>query len=109
MQLLNIYICIAGWLAWNFFKWSYEKDKYDDRDEHFPFKQYCYKSMDNWLASLFLIPVLLIIGYKGFSLDALASLDVAHLQWSDTYYLMSGFITELGMESYKKWLKKKSS
>jgi hypothetical protein len=52
-----------------------------------------------------MIPVLLYIGYKGLGIEgAFLSIDVEKLEWSDLYYLGSGFFTEaviFGIKKYK--------
>lgn len=93
-RLMNITIALVGWLAWNFLLFMMEKDKYDDQEKDFPFTEYRKKNWDNWLASLFMVPILLYFGYKGLGLDVLGVVDVSHLKWTDAYYPASGFFTE---------------
>ena len=40
MDILNFYVTILGWLAYNVIMFSIEKDKYDSTHTTFPFKQY---------------------------------------------------------------------
>jgi len=100
---MNIIITIAGWIAWNIIIFRIDKDQYDDRKEEFPLWQYAKQSYDNWLASLAMIPVLLIMGYKGFGFNVFSAIEIQHLEWSDAYYLGSGFFTEALIFAIKKW------
>lgn len=106
MDLLNIYISLIAWLAFNLIKFTIEKDKYDDQDAVFPLKTYIRKTWDNWLASLFMIPVLLWIGYRQLNIvaDPLSE-HVSTIVWNDLYYLLSGIITEIVIDRYKAWKK----
>jgi hypothetical protein len=99
---MNFIISIIGWLAWNVIVFRIEKDKYDDKGEHFPFSKYFSETWDNWLASLFMIPILLYLGYKGLGINAFGIIDIEHLNWSDAYYLGSGFFTEAAIYAIKK-------
>ena len=100
---MHIFITLAGWLAWNTIIFRIDKDKYDDRNEAFPLKQYVLQSYDNWLASLFMIPVLLYMGYKGLGFNVFSGIGMDKLEWSDAYYLGSGFFTEAVIFAIKKW------
>jgi len=101
---MNLLITIAGWFAWNAIIFRIDKDQYDEQDKPFNLKQYALQSYDNWIASAGLIPVLLWIGYKGLGIPgALLSIDIEKLEWSDLYYLGSGFITEAIIFGIKKW------
>ena len=104
--LHNYHIALIGWLAWNVAVFSFTKDDADDANLAFDVKSYAKTHWDNWLASLFMIPVLLIIGTKQLGMDALAALEIK-MKWSNLYYLGSGFITEAAKFSYKKWRKSK--
>jgi len=90
---------IAGWVAFNFLALSLYKD---DNEKTFALKSYAGEHWDNWLASFFLIPVLLFIGAKGLNI----TIDEKHLEWNDLYYVGSGFITEALKMAYKKWKSK---
>jgi hypothetical protein len=92
---MNILLAFLGWLAWNIGLFSYEKDKYDDRNESFSLGDYAKKFYDNWLLSLVCIPILIIAGLKGLGLDAIPIDDFKHLQWNDLYYLGSGALAEI--------------
>lgn len=92
---MNILLAFFGWLIWNFALFSMEKDKFDDAGQEFPIKPYLKKYWDNWVLSLFAVPVLIILGIKGLGLDAIPVDDLQHLRWSDAYYLGAGAITEI--------------
>jgi hypothetical protein len=102
---MNILITVIGWFAWNAIIFRIDKDQYDEKGIDFPLKQYALQSWDNWLTSACMIPVLLYIGYKGLGIEgAFLSIDVEKLEWSDLYYLGSGFFTEaviFGIKKYK--------
>jgi hypothetical protein len=101
---MNILIALAGWFAWNAIIFRIDKDQYDERGESFNLKQYALQSYDNWIASAAMIPVLLYLGYKGLGIPgAFLSIDVDKLEWSDIYYLCSGFATEAVIFAIKKW------
>lgn len=100
---MNFLISLAAWLAWNTIIFSVEKNKYDDEEKEFPFKAYAMKTYDNWLSSLFMIPILLFLGYKGLAIHPMAVLGSEPLQWDDSYYLGAGFFTEAVMYGIKKW------
>lgn len=102
----NLAITFWAWFAWNVLKFSFDKDGYDDTGKMFPFKEYKNAHWDNWIASFVMIPILLFVGSKQLGLDALGQIDMKGLKWSDWYYLLSGFITELIKDRYKKWKKK---
>jgi len=100
---MNILVTLAGWAAWNIIIFRIDKDQYDDKKEDFPLWQYTKQSYDNWLASLAMIPVLLYLGYKGLGFNVFSAIEIQHLQWSDAYYLGSGFFTEAVIFAIKKW------
>lgn len=104
---MNFLISIAGWLLWNAIAFRIEKDNYDDQEKEFPLRLYVYRSWDNWITSLFMIPVLLFLGYKGLNLNPLAVFGTEEIGWNDTYYLGAGFFTEVVMYAVKKWKKAK--
>ena len=89
---------IAGWFAFNLIALSLYKD---DNEKTFSLAPYAGEHWDNWLASLFLIPVLIFIGAKGLAIE----IDEKHLEWNDLYYVCSGFFTEALKMAYKKYLK----
>lgn len=101
--IVNLLAALAGWLAWNVLLLSIEKD---DNEKTFSLKTYALEHWDNWLASLFLIPVLLFFGYRGLGLGVV---EMDHLKWSDAYYVCSGFATELVKTIWKKWKAKNVS
>lgn len=103
---MNFLFAIAGWIVWNLIAFRIEKDPYDDRNEKFPIKEYISKVWDNWLVSLFMIPVLLFLGYKGLGLNPLAVWGTEPIGWNDTYYACSGFFSEVLMYAVKKWRSK---
>lgn len=103
MDILNVYVTVLGWLAYNIIVLSMEKDRYDEQHTAFPLKQYIGEHWDNWAASLVMVPVLLWLGYR--QLDIIASpLDehASRITWSDLYYLASGFATEFVIRLIKK-------
>lgn len=100
---MNFLISLAAWLAWNVIIFRIEKDKFDDEDKEFPIKTYARKTYDNWLASLFMIPVLLFMGYKGLGLNPMGVFGSEEIGWNDTYYLGAGFFTEAVIYAIKKW------
>lgn len=101
---MNILITIFGWFAWNAVIFRIDKDQYDERNEVMNIRQYALQSWDNWLTSACMIPVLLYIGYKGLGIEgAFIAIDVEKLEWSDLYYLGSGFFTESVIFAIKKW------
>lgn len=106
MDILNIYVSLLGWLAYNVFMFSMAKDKYDNSNTKFPLRQYVAKVWDNWLASFIVVPILLWVGYR--QLDIISNpLDehAARIAWNDLYYLASGFATEFIMNLIKKIVK----
>lgn len=100
---MHILITIAAWAAWNVIIFRIDKDQYDDRKEEFSLWQYVKQSYDNWLASLFMIPIILWMGYKGLGFNVFANIGMDSLEWSDAYYLGSGFFTEALIFAIKKW------
>ena len=100
---MNILITIFGWLAWNVIIFRIDKDQYDDKGTIFPLNQYVLQSYDNWLASLCMIPIILFLGYKGLGFNVLGQIGIDKLEWSDAYYLGSGFFTEAVIFAIKKW------
>lgn len=100
---MNFLISIAAWIAWNAIVFSIEKNKYDEEGKEFPLKTYALKAYDNWLASFFMIPVLLFLGYKGLAIHPMELLGSEPLEWNDSYYLGAGFFTEAVMYAIKKW------
>lgn len=105
IEIYNFYIAILGWLVWNIGVFSFTKDEYDDTGKVFPFKSYANEHWDNWLFSLVMVPVILIIGDQGFGMDALAVLEIK-MKWSNLYYFGSGFFAEALRFIYKRWRKK---
>lgn len=101
---MNILITLCGWIAWNAIIFRIDKDKYDDESKVMDLRQYALQSWDNWLTSLCMVPILLYIGWKGLGIEgAFLSIDMEKLEWSDLYYLGSGFFTELVIFGIKKW------
>lgn len=93
-----------GWLAWNVLIFRIDKDQYDAKGIDFPVKQYALQSWDNWLASFCFIPILWWIGYKGLGIEgAFLGFDTEKMEWSDIYYLGSGFFTEAIIFAIKKY------
>src|SRR5687768_9470783 len=99
---MNVLIALMGWLAYNFLMFSMEKDTFDDQGKAFMVLDYARKYWDNWVASLFMVPILLYFGYKGLGLDVFGFMDIENLQWSDAYYPATGFFTEAVITGIKK-------
>jgi hypothetical protein len=95
-----IYASLFAWLAFNVILFRMEKDIADDKNEAFNLGLYLQKTWDNWLASLVCVPVLLYIGMSKLDIGVI---DAGSLQWSDLYYLFSGFLPELVIVLWKKW------
>ncbi len=103
---MNILITIIGWLAWNWFWFTVEKDKSDDLNEAFDFQDYRKKHWENWVFSALLIPILLFYGSRGLGLDVFGIPNFEHLQWSDAFYPCVGLFSDIvGMAL--KWSRKK--
>lgn len=94
---INGLAAFAGWLAWNALLLSIDKD---ENEEKFTLRTYFSEHWDNWVASLFMIPILLFIGYKGLQINIGFE---EGLEWSDLYYVCSGFAVEVIKVAYKKW------
>lgn len=91
-----IFAALAGWAAFNIIMLSMFKD---ENEKTFALKSYAIEHWDNWVASLFMIPVLLFVGYNKLNI----TIEGQNLQWSDLYYPCSGFATEAVKMAYKKW------
>lgn len=101
---MNALITLLGWFAWNVIIFRIDKDQKDKDGIPFPLKQYALQSYDNWLASFAVACVLLWVGYKQFHIEgAFVGLDEKRFEWSDFYYLTSGFVTELIIFAWKKY------
>ncbi len=94
---------VFGWAFFNVLLFRIDKDIFDSEKKQFPIKEYIGYTWDNWLSSLFGIPLLIFIGAKGLSLPFTSD---GSLQWSELYYLCSGFLTEFCIVSWKKWKEK---
>lgn len=99
--LLDFLVALAGWLAWNAIMLSIYKDA---NEQAFNLRAYVSEHWDNWLASLVMIPVLLFFGSKGLGIK----IDEYNINWDDSYYVASGFITEAVKMLWKKWKSKNS-
>lgn len=84
---------LLGWIAWNFYEFKNAKDDHDDKNEKFDIGVYIYKKWDNWVWTLLCAFILLVIGHNGLGLDLVRHFGL-DLQWSDLYYLCSGFASE---------------
>lgn len=104
----NWEIALLGWLAWNALILNIDKDSFDAKGETFPILKYIQAHWDNWFASLVMIPLLLWFGSRQLGLDATGIVEFEKLKWSDSYYPMSGVITEFALYWIKK-IKKKLS
>lgn len=94
----NAIAALLAWLAWNIIIFSFHKD---EDEEHFNVKTYYRATWDNWLASLVSIPVLLVLGAKGFNFKQFNLVD--GIDFGDFYYMLSGFAVEALKVAYKKW------
>lgn len=92
---MNLLLTLFGWIIWNFTLFTIEKDKFDNTEKEFSFRVYAKTHWDNWVLSLFFIPVLIILGIKGFKLEALPIDDFAGMKWGDLYYLGAGAFAEV--------------
>ena len=86
----------AGWMAFNWLALSLYKD---ENETTFKLFAYAKEHWDNWFGSLFFIPVLIFIGYKGLAIE----IDEKNLQWNDLYYVCSGFFFEALKMAWKKY------
>ncbi len=102
-MVINIGAALAGWLAWNVLMLSIYKD---ENEKTCNLKAYKDEHWDNWLASLVMIPILIFFGYKGLDLGVI---EMGNLKWSDSFYVCSGFATELVKMAYKKWRDKNNA
>lgn len=91
---MNIALTFLGWIIWNFGLFSMEKDKADEKGEDFSIGHYTKCYWDNWLLSLFIIPILIILGIRGLGLEAIPLADLKGLKWNDIYYLGAGAFAE---------------
>lgn len=104
MDILNVYISIWAWLAYNFIIFQLEKDGYDAEHAKFPFATYCRETWDNWVGSGLMIPLLLWIGYRQLNIIDNPLLEhPTSIAWSDLYYLFSGVVTEVVIKRIKEW------
>lgn len=101
---MNIVLTLLGWLAWNGFEFNMKKNVADDKDEAFPIGKYVDKKWDDWLMTLIVAALLLVIGHMGLGLDLLRVIDSEHpAKWSDLYYAGSGVFYEALKFAYEKW------
>lgn len=91
---MNFIFTFLGWLGWNVFELMSVKDEVDNTDKSFSLKDYASKKWDNWLWTLIIATALLFVGHAGLGLELVKKFDES-LNWSDLYYLCSGFISEL--------------
>jgi hypothetical protein len=103
LNIPNFAAAFFGWLAFSVIVLRIDKDKFDSEGKAWPIGAYASKTWDNWLASFVMIPVLVWAGYKQLELGVLFDHGV---RWSDAYYLLSGFATELIIIAYTKWKNK---
>lgn len=103
---MKVLITFFGWLAWNVVILRIEKGQYDDSGKAFPIKEYAQKNWDNWLASLVVGGLLLILGQNFMHIINLA--ESSNLTWNDAYYAGSGIITEVIIYAIAKYRKYKS-
>ncbi len=102
---INGCMALIGWMAFNAIMFSMDKDTALDGGEITVDKvksywlQYKLKNFDNWIASLWMVPILLFIGYKGLKVP---DFGIGELTWSDLYYPCAGFATELVRRIWKK-------
>lgn len=90
---MNFIFTFLGWLAWNWFEFTQAKDIADDKGEIFDLKKYAYQKYDNWIWTLIIAFILLLIGNKELGMELVKHFD-EDLEWSDLYYLGSGVFSE---------------
>ena len=104
---MNILLTILGFLGWNWFEFVQAKDTYDNQNTKFNFREYTAKKWDNWVWTLIVAVTLYVVGHAGLGM-AFITTFTDKLEWSDLYYLGSGFFSELISFSYRKWIKKET-
>lgn len=100
---MKILITLLGWMAWNVLILRIEKDQYDTTGKAFPIKEFALKNWDNWLSTVVVAALLLVLGQNFLHIINLA--ESSDLTWNDAYYAGSGVITEViiyGIAKYKK-------
>jgi len=100
------FAALFGWLAFNLIMFSMYKDEFDNTNLSFSIKSYILKTWDNWLASLFCVPIVLYLGYHNLSIGVI---DIEAPKWSYLYYLGAGFLPELIIVKYKEWKTKQKN
>ena len=100
------FAALFAWLAFNLVLFRMEKDQSDEKGLDFHVIEYFKRVWDNWLASLFCVPIVLYLGY--YQLD-IGMIDVTHPKWYYLYYLGAGFLPEFVIVAYKKWKTKNNS
>jgi len=98
---MNFIFTFLGWLGWNVFELTSTKDEADNANQTFSLKEYASKKWDNWLWTLIVATGLLFVGHAGLGLELVKRFDES-LEWSDLYYLCSGFISELVSAAIRK-------
>lgn len=94
--MISIYeiwaIALFGWLGFNVLIFYMEKNKADDKDEHFDYKHFYETHWDNWLVTLlFAIPIV----YYGPQIhNAIMHLTGWEFKWHDIFYAGPGIFVE---------------
>lgn len=91
---MNIALAFLGWIVWNFGLFSIEKSNAELKGNDFSITHYTKCYWDDWVFSLFFIPVLIICGIKGLGLQPVPALAVDELKWQDSYYFGAGAAAE---------------
>lgn len=91
---MKVIIAFLGWLTWNTIILRIEKEAYDSTGKAFPLKEYAWKNWDNWLASLVVASLLIVLGQNIIHVISLSE-GIDNLTWNDAYYAGSGIITEV--------------
>jgi len=93
----NIYAAIIGWVIFTLVVLSMYKD---ENEKTWNFWAYMKEHWDNWIASLAVAFGLLYVGKNNLSIP---NVDGSHIEWSNLYYLASGFAYELLIKLIKKF------
>lgn len=104
---MKVLITFFGWLVWNIIVLRIEKDRYDDSGHPFPLAEFARKNWDNWLSSLVVAALLLILGQNALHIINIA--ESSSLTWNDSYYAGSGIITEVIIYGYAKYKRSKQT
>jgi hypothetical protein len=103
---MKVLITVIGWLAWNVIIFRIEKDKFDSDGKPFPLSQYFKTNWDNWLSTVVVAALLLVLGQNVLHIINMA--ESTTLSWNDAYYAGSGIITEVIIYAIARYKKSKS-